>query len=70
MAGKQEKGLIRGGIGGQEGELENKIMPAGSLESERRPLPGDELGGSRPRARNPFMDQESQAALDRENQRK
>ena len=73
MAGKDEKGLIRGGVGGQEAELTNKIAPEGSLgENERRPLPGNDPAvmqqgrtpGTRPR--NPFMDQESQARLDRE----
>ena len=53
------KGLNRGGIQGQEGELSNNIAPEGSVD--RRPLPQ-----RAPQARNPFMDEESIARRDRD----
>jgi hypothetical protein len=60
---KNEKGLSRGGVGGQDAELTNKIAPEGSVE--RKPLPGAKPPAAQ-RPRNPFMDEESQARRDRE----
>ena len=62
---ENEKGLTRGGVGGQEGELSNKIAPEGSVA--QKPLPREPpQAGLPPRTRNPFMDEESQARRDRE----
>ena len=70
---KTEKGLTRGGIGGQEGERSNNIAPEGNVGEEqgRRQEGGAAQGGlPRTRPRNPFMDEESQSRLDRETQLK
>ncbi len=73
-----EKGLNRGGVEVQEGELSNHIALEGSIGADQgkqqreqgqqqRDVPA---GAPLKRARNPFMDQESQDLFDREPQRK